>query len=246
MSLDDIVVLDREVDSIDGFPSSSSADDTSQVEEEIKFRVPSCPELDHANIARILSPYENLIDQVQAILLWRRFSVSAICVGIIELCFRFGKMYQIQFFNGLVLLISVCCLCHFVYRSHREFFLTVVFPPITDRGGQDESNRIYSLDEVAHFISIFGSRIHCFWLGCVQKASDRSIVGRLLWVMFLICMFTLFTIVPMSLIGYVAVHAVLVLPVVLHPKIYPLVLPQLQQLLRLIAPKVSAQNQQTE
>jgi hypothetical protein len=246
MSLDDIVELEQDGNSIDGFPPSSSVEDTIQVEEEIKFRVPSCPELDHANIARILSPYENLIDQVQAILLWRRFSVSAICVGIIELCFRFGKIYQIQFCNGLVLLIAACSLCHFIYRSHREFFLTVVFPPIVDRGGQDESNRIYSLDEVARFISIFGSRIHCFWLGCVQKASDRSVAGRLVWVMFLVCMFTLFTIVPTYLIGYVGVHAVLVLPVVLHPKIYPLVLPQLQQLLRLIAPKISAQNQQPE
>jgi hypothetical protein len=246
MSLDDIVGLERDGNSMDGFPPSSSADDATQVEEEIKFRVPSCPELDHANIARILSRYENFIDQVQAILLWRRFSVSAVCVGIIELCFRLGKICQIRFCDGLVLLISACGLCHFAYRSHREFFLTVVFPPIADRGGQDESNRIYSLDEVAHFISIFGSRIHCFWLGCAQKASDRSVAGRLVWVMFLVCMFALFTIVPTYLIGYVGVHAVLVLPVVLHPKIYPLVLPQLQQLLRLIAPKISAQNQQTE
>jgi hypothetical protein len=47
-------------------------------------------------------------------------------------------------------------------------------------------DRIDSLEEI-------GSGLHCFWLGCVQKATDDSLTGRIL---FLLCLLALFSVIP--------------------------------------------------
>jgi hypothetical protein len=208
-------------------------------DEEVKLRVPSCPALEVSNIVRALSPYRYVIDQVQAILLWRRPSQFAATFGTVAAVFMVVHLFRLNILSSVVFLTAAGAVAVFVFDSHRSYFVAEYFPPVVDRGQPTDPDRVYSLEELAGAISIIGSRIHCFWLGCVQKATDQSVVGQVIWLLFLLCMFALFAIIPTLLVMEGLALSIVVLPGVLfHPAVYDTMRPTLDQLMRLIAPKV--------
>lgn len=204
---------------------------------QIKFRVPSTPSLDSKNIQRILKPYESIIDHIQEILLWRRPLQFGLLIFFAESFLFIVYIIDMDIFQFILFILMTYFLIHIFivkYSSYINFF-----PPIEDRGNKDDPNRIYSLEELSNLISIIGSRMHTFFLGCKQKAEDPTIFGQIVWVIFLFCFFVILVIVKSFPILFLVVHSILYLPgFIFHPLIYPTVLPWLQRLMRTIAPKV--------
>ena len=206
---------------------------------EIKFRVPSAPWLAKENIARILLPYEYAIQQVQAMLLMRKPREFVVVVMLIEVVFI--VLYQLNsgVLSDVCVIISALMLCALVFGQNREYLMENVFTPVEDLGRPGEPNRIYSIDELADLISIVGSRVHCFVLGCQQKASDRTVVGQMLWMFFLLCCFVAAAILRARMVLWFLVNMVLFLPgIVFHPAVYPSIAPFLNTVMVTIAPKV--------
>jgi hypothetical protein len=233
--------------SIDDFglyttPSLDSLTDAARIDtdtEEVQLRVPSCPALEIGNIMQWLTPHEYFLQQAQAILLLRRPVFFAALAGCLELSLVVSYFFEIDFFAGLTLLFGLFGASVAVIKAHQDFFLEVVFPPIMDFGSRNESNRIYPLEDLASFISTVGSRIHCFFLGCSQKSDDATFLGRLIWILFLVCLFVIFAVLPTFVVFVVAVQLVLFLPAVLfHPSVYPWIAPILQKLMKSVAPKM--------
>jgi hypothetical protein len=187
----------------------------------------------------LLRPHAYFLEQAQAILLLRRPVFFGVLVGCVEVCITVTCFFDIPFFAGLTLLFAAFGICDTVIKENEDFFLRVVFPPITDLGTQDEPNRIYPLEDLASFISTVGSRIHCFFLGCSQKSDDPTFLGRLIWILFLVCLFVIFALLPTFVVFVIAAQLILFLPGVLfHPFVYPWISPFLQEVMKSVAPKV--------
>lgn len=203
---------------------------------EIKFRVPSTEALRQENIISVLKPYEYLIQQLQTILLWKRPAEYAVIVTIVELLFILGYITNMGFMAGCLVIATLFFTWFIVFNTYKTFILEKIFPPVYSEGN------LYDLDDIAKFISIVGSRIHCFLLGCKQKAEDMSIISQLTWIFFLVCCFIAFKIIKTYVILYAMVHFVLIIvPLIFHPMIHPRILPSLERLMTTIAPKVKDQ-----
>lgn len=205
---------------------------------EIKFRVPSTPSLDSANIQKILQPYESIIVHIQELLLWKRPLQFGLLIFFAE-SFLFIVYYtDMGFFQFVLFILMIYFFICIIFLKY-SYYVKKFFPPIKDRGNEDDPNRIYSLEELSSLISIFGSRLHTFFLGCKQKAEDPTIFGQIVWIIFLFCFFVILVIVKSFPILFLTVHSIIYLPgIIFHPLIYPTVLPWLQRLMRTIAPKI--------
>lgn len=204
---------------------------------EIKFRVPSTPSLDSKNIIQILKPYESIIDHIQELLLWKRPLQFGLLTFFAESFLIIVYIADMGFFQFVFFILMIYFTIYIISVKYSNNF--AFFPPIEDRGNEDDPNRIYSLEELSSLISIFGSRLHTFFLGCKQKAEDPTIFGQIVWIFFLFCFFVILVIVKSFPILFLTVHSILYLPgIIFHPLIYPIVLPWLQRLMRTIAPKI--------
>ncbi|OHS97902.1 hypothetical protein TRFO_35773 [Tritrichomonas foetus] len=206
---------------------------------EIKFRVPSTPLLETDNIIRFLMPHQALIDQIQALLLWRRPVQFGIFVFLFESILFFIQFTGMGFFPFICFYILILYTLKAISFKYHDFFASVVFPPVEDRGSENETNRIFTLEEIASFISVVGSRIHTFLLGCKQKADDPTIFGQIIWITFLFCFFMLAVIVRTFPLFFLFLHVIVFLPgIIFHPIVNPHILPYLQRLMMTIAPKI--------
>lgn len=207
---------------------------------EIKFRVPSTPCLDSKNIKKILKPYKKIIDFIQELLLWRRPFQFLLLTFFAESFLFTVYITNMGFFQFVVFLLFLYFIVYIIAVKYSRYIN--IFPSVEDesyRGSEDEPNHVYSLDELSSLISIIGSRLHTFFLGCKQKAEDPTIFGQIVWVIFLFCFFVIVVIVKTFPILFLSLHAILFLPgIIFHPLIYPSVLPWLQRLMRTIAPKI--------
>lgn len=206
---------------------------------EIKFRVPSAPFLESQNIKSILQPYEHIIDQIQALLLLRRpvqFGLLAfLCESFLFICY----FAVFNFFQFIIFITALYFLTYILINKYSSFIKDNLFPEIEDRGNEDEPNRIYSLDDISSLLSVFGSRIHTFFLGCKQKAEDPTVFGQIVWIVFVFCFFVIAVIVRTFPLFFLIQHTILFLPgLIFHPQIYPSAIPWLQKLMTTIAPKI--------
>lgn len=206
---------------------------------EIKFRVPSAPCLAQEKIAAMLAPYEYAIQQAEAMLLLRRPKEFMDIVLAIQSVLVALYLFSSGLLSDACVIFCLAVLCVIVFKHNRELFMTGIFRPLDDFGRPDEPNRIYTIDEIARFISVIGSRVHCFFLGCRQKATDKTVVGQLLWLSFLSCCFVAASILKTRVVLYFLVNVVLILPgIVFHPAVYPKISSFLTTLMTTIAPKM--------
>ena len=205
----------------------------------VKFRVPSTPALATENIVAILRPYEYLIEQAQAILFWHRPLQFVLLMAGVESFFFVVWKFDLGFLSGAVILFTVGVTGVMVIENLAD--MEHYFPPITAEDGDGEPHRhkIYSIEDLADFLSVVGSRLHCFVLGCVQKARDPTVVGQTIWLSFLVCCFVATCVMRTFYIFVVVVNLILIVPgIVFHPDIYGDVAPSLNHLMMAIAPKV--------
>ena len=206
---------------------------------QLKFRVPSTPLLSTDNIINVIKPYEDIIDQLQMLLLWRRPRTFGLLVFFFEAILFFVYITNMTFIPFMVSLSLLSITSRFILYKYHDFIISNFFPPIEDRGNENETNRLFSLEEIAKFISVIGSRIHTFILGCKQKADDPTAFGQIIWICFLFCFFVIGVTVRTFPFLFLAFHLIFFVPgIIFHPIVHPYILPYLQRIMTTIAPKI--------
>lgn len=227
-----------------GFSASSSnselAQEAQQHEEQqtIRLNVPYSPELNEQNLVEILTPYKDTIDKIQAFFLWRR----PIQLILALLYINFWAII-IYFLNLSIINVTIIITVSLVYiamiHEHHGVLSSVFFPSVPVDFDSTASNRIYPLENIAHIISVFGSRYYSFYNSCFIKLSDLSFFGQLSWISILVCMFIFFKVVRTFWVVLFLLDGILILPGFLfHPSIYPHISENMNWMLVFVSPKL--------
>ena len=227
------------------FSSSSSTSELNAVAEtpppeepKIKYKVPYIEELSKENIVKVLTPYKGLIDQIQAVLLWRWPVQSTILLIYFNLWSLITYLLDLSFINVLIIILVTVVYLAILHRK-KGVVSSFFFPPIPVNKDEEQSNRIYSLEEISELLSTVGSRFYCFAQSCLQKATDMSFFGQLSWIAILLCMFVFFKIARTFWICVITVNFFLTVPgIIFRPNIYPRFKYNLQWLMMVISPKI--------
>lgn len=225
--------------------SSSSAQDLNidnmqpgTEEPPVKFKVPSCQQLEKEHLVQMLTPYKQYIDQFLALVLWRRPIQLILCLIYINTVSFLIYFLHFSFINVLIIFISTITFISLVYVNHNAF-TKFFFPPVLTYGEATETNRIFTLEEIAEVISVVGSRIHCFLQSCAIRATDKNIFGQLAWIAILCCMFVFFKVAKTFWIFYGIINAIFIVPgFIFHPAINPSIKDYLKWVMMVIAPKI--------
>ena len=225
------------------FSSSSSAselnlDVTPPEEPQVKYKVPYCPELRKENIVRILTPYKEIVDQIQSLLLWRWPAQLAIIFIYVNACALLAYYCNFSFINILIIFLFTFVMMAIIHE-HKGVVSSFFFPPIPVDQDPNAPNRIYSLDEVAGLISTIGSRLYCFYHSCFQKCTHMSFIGQLSWISILLSMFVFFKIMKTFWIVLACTELILVVPgIIFNPNVYPKIKDNLTWTMMVISPKL--------
>jgi len=208
-----------------------------QEEPPVRFRVPSCPELDKDVICQQLKKYEQLIYRFEAIILWRKPIQLIVLFFLVNFVALFVYYFSISIIN--VFIITVTLIVALILINNSKSFRFELLPKIESAGNIEESNRIFTLEELSVFLSTVGSRVHCFWLSCEKKAKDMSFFGQIIWIGLLTCAFIFFKLARTFWTLLIPLDIIMILPGFLfHPSIHPMIHDYLQWLMMIVAPKV--------
>ena len=231
--------MDYELSSSSSTSELNAAAETPPPEElRIKYKVPYIQELSKENIVRVLTPYKGIIDQIQAILLWRWPVQSAILLIYFNIWSLITYLLDLSFINVLIIILVTVVYLAILHRR-KGVLSSFFFPPIPTDKDPTAPNRIYSLEEISELFSTVGSRLYCFAQSCLQKATDMSFFGQLSWIAILLCMFVFFKIARTFWICVITVNFFLTVPgIIFRPNIYPRFSDNLQWLMMVISPKI--------
>ena len=217
---------------------NASSDIQPQDKQVIKYKVPYCKELSPENIVAVLTPYEEIIKQLEAFLLWRFPLQSLIFLIYFNICSLLIYLFDLSFVNVLIIILVTIVILAMIHE-HKSVVHSFFFPQIPEEKSKFQSNRIYTLTELSHPISTIGSRIYCFYHSCFQKATDMSFLGQFSWISILVCLFVFFKIVKTFWIIVISTNTILILPgIIFHPSVYPKIKDNLNWMMMVISPKL--------
>ena len=158
---------------------------------------------------------ENIVLGLQGILLFRLIPQFIIIFVLINLVFIICGVLDLTFLAVATLLAIIYTLGKVVYGIAGEKIIAFFFPSEFDKGTQDQSNHVRSVDDVADLIS---------GCPCLQKCPLKCEQGGfpIKRLIVLGVLFLIFCITGTFWLNVIVVNLILILPgVLLHPAVYP-------------------------
>ena len=175
-----------------------------------------------------LKPYEEYVDQLQAMLYFRNPIPMAILILLVNLIFFVIGTLHLSFLPTFFLLMTIRVLIKIVIKTVGPVIFGMFFRPIENR--DDGNYPIYPLSTVCETIVFFCSRI----FGIVGKAKPKgqvTIMNAAIPLASLAALFFLFLITGTFWFNFFLVNLILVLPIILlHPEVKKQIEPFLEKL----------------
>ncbi|OHT11657.1 hypothetical protein TRFO_03866 [Tritrichomonas foetus] len=175
-----------------------------------------------------LKPYEEYVDQVQAMLYFRNpIAMAAVLVLVNLLFFVIGKLH-LSFLPTLFLLLTLKVFVKLVVKVAGPIIAAFLFQPIENK--EEGTYPIYPLQTVCETIVLFTSRI----FGLCDHAKPKgplTIANAVVPLGALAALFFLFLITGTFWLNFILVNLVLILPaVLLHPAVKKQIEPFVEKL----------------
>lgn len=117
--------------------------------------VPPTMFTDAALLEQALKPWENVVDQIQALVFWRNPGPMLLLLFAVNLLFFIVYFLQLSLVPTLFLLLALKTAIEIVNLHFGSFLIAALFPPIENRF--DGVYVIYPLDEVCRVLVFFTS-----------------------------------------------------------------------------------------
>lgn len=98
-------------------------------------------------LERKLKPYEDLIEQFQAIVLWRNFIGLGVVAALVNIIFIVVRRMNITLIPALIILTIFKIVGEIVWNKFSKQIKEIAFKPV-NKGAAGETNRIRSLSEI--------------------------------------------------------------------------------------------------
>ena len=168
-----------------------------------------------------LKPYENYVDQIQAMLYFRNPIPMALLIVLVNLLFLLIYLLHLSFLPTLFLLLTVRVLIKVVIKVAGEKIVAMFFKPIENREG---TYPIYPLSTVCITVTTVTSKVY-YVLSSATPKSQITVTNAVIPLGVLAGLFFFFLITGTFGFNLVVVNLLLVLPaVLLHPSVRPHVL----------------------
>jgi hypothetical protein len=169
-----------------------------------------------ANLEDFLRAHPTFLDELQAVLLFRRPFLSTFLVTVINIHFFILFYLNLPFYCFL----TVIFIEFFVIRRFLPLVARFFFDEIISKGSPDEPNRIRDVDELMPLVARF-ERLFQFITGIVkQLAREDTLNGSVIYAGFLVCLFVLTYRLDFLKLTSVIVNFAMILPAFcLHPEV---------------------------
>lgn len=179
------------------------------------------------NIKATLDDNAELVKRIQSVLMIRRPIAFAVVLVLVNFHFIALRTLNLSFYPFIIF----CAMYSIVYRILKPKVVPMaekfLFGEPVPEGEASETNRIRSNEEVAAILTkVINPIMHV--TNIISKiANDQSIMGRLVWVVVLFCVFVLTASVDFFKLTAILVNGVLIVPGVLcNPKVAALIAQQ--------------------
>jgi hypothetical protein len=183
---------------------------------------------DASKVEERLTPYEEILEQVQAVLFWQNPIVMAILLISVNALFWVVGLQDLSFLPTFFLLLTVKSLLEFLFSEGNPVRAPVaqLFPPVSQTGPYP----ILKAADIAPLIAS-GARAGKNAIETLFPKAGPSLASSALSLAVLLGLFGFFLLVETFWVSVVVVNAVLLLPaVVFHPKVKEVVRPQIERL----------------
>ncbi|KAK8836888.1 hypothetical protein M9Y10_037414 [Tritrichomonas musculus] len=164
-----------------------------------------------------LKPYENYVEQIQAMLYFRNIIPMAILLVLVNLVFVFILIFHLSFVPTLFLLLTLRVLIKVVIKIAGEKIVSMFFKPIENK--EEGTYPIYPLSTVCETVTSITSKVYCVASSTTPKG-PITVTNAVIPLGVLAALFFLFLITGTLCLNWVLVDLILLLPaVLLHPAV---------------------------
>lgn len=177
-----------------------------------------CPLQNPQQLEQKLKPYENKIEQFQAMVFWRNPIAMVALLVIVESIFAVVGIFKLTFVPTMFLLMSLKVIGKIVIAKFGEKIAKALFKPIQNK--DQGTYKIYSLDKICGLISCIAKKLSKICpCKCGEKCEITTSTGiRPLLVLSAALVF--FLVIGTYAFNLIVVNLVLLLPaVIFHPKV---------------------------
>ena len=190
----------------------------------------SCPCMNPEALKEKIVSHPQIVENVQAMLFWRRPIPMAILLSLIELLFIFIKKAELTFLPVAVLFVSIFVLGKIIINKFGEAIFRILFPEIENKGSENEPNRIRPVETIADIVTCTAKHV-CMARGKLcSKVNAPGITGLSLKCGVLFGLFLFFCMTGTFWLIFVVLHLILLVPgIVLHPKVFEAISPYMEK-----------------
>lgn len=178
-----------------------------------------CPLSDASVLEEKLKPYEEYVDQIQAMVFWRNPIPMAIFVVCVELLFIFIGTLHLSFLPCLFLFLALKTLIRFVIQAFGQKIHELFFKPVENKG--EGAYPIYPLDTFCQTVTCFTSKLVVV-IKAVKPQGELTIASSIIPLGVLFACFLVFWLTGTFWLAFILVNLVIFLPaILLHPAVKP-------------------------
>lgn len=182
---------------------------------------------DSFELERKLKPYEDLIEQFQAIIMWRNFIGLGVIAALVNIAFLVVRKMNITIIPALIILTIFKIVGEIVWNKFGKQIKEIAFKPV-NKGAASETNRIRSLGEICDVAAPVVQYIEKFI--STIKAEHKGFNGQVLVTLGILAgMFFLTLSIGSYCLTFLIVNGILFVPGLL---LYPPINAKIQELLK--------------